>query len=134
MAAAALAGATTSEDDHSPHRLSLIMSRWFFPWSSSIKKRACRYLLQHYLGHFLEERLGLEQLSLDLYAGAGRLTRLHLDVWVRLSAPVERRRREGPRWLPGQAENPPVQLPGGLMGPLLPSSPSPRVSLGLQAL
>ncbi|KAL7978365.1 hypothetical protein Chor_014904 [Crotalus horridus] len=57
------------------------MSRWFFPWSSSIKKRACRYLLQHYLGHFLEERLGLEQLSLDLYAGAGRLTRLHLDVW-----------------------------------------------------
>ncbi|XP_026541578.1 autophagy-related protein 2 homolog A isoform X1 [Notechis scutatus] len=57
------------------------MSSWFFPWSSSIKKRACRYLLQHYLGHFLEERLGLEQLSLDLYAGAGRLTRLHLDVW-----------------------------------------------------
>ncbi|KAJ6656924.1 hypothetical protein lerEdw1_002925 [Lerista edwardsae] len=59
------------------------MSRWFFPWSSSIKKRACRYLLQHYLGHFLEERLGLEQLSLDLYAGAGRLSRIHLDVWVR---------------------------------------------------
>ncbi|XP_048370192.1 autophagy-related protein 2 homolog A [Sphaerodactylus townsendi] len=57
------------------------MSRWFFPWSSSIKKRACRYLLQHYLGHFLEERLGLEQLSLDLYAGAGRLSRIHLDVW-----------------------------------------------------
>ncbi|KAJ7307129.1 hypothetical protein JRQ81_009111 [Phrynocephalus forsythii] len=57
------------------------MSRWFFPWSSSIKKRACRYLLQHYLGHFLEERLGLEQLSLDLYAGAGRLRRIHLDVW-----------------------------------------------------
>lgn len=57
------------------------MSRWFFPWSSSLKKRACRYLLQHYLGHFLEERLGLEQLSLDLYAGSGRLRRLHLDVW-----------------------------------------------------
>uniref|UniRef100_A0A8D2KQI4 Autophagy related 2A n=1 Tax=Varanus komodoensis TaxID=61221 RepID=A0A8D2KQI4_VARKO len=57
------------------------MSRWFFPWSSSIKKRVCRYLLQHYLGHFLEERLGLEQLSLDLYAGAGRLSRIHLDVW-----------------------------------------------------
>ncbi|XP_053224319.1 autophagy-related protein 2 homolog A isoform X2 [Podarcis raffonei] len=57
------------------------MSRWFFPWSSSIKKRACRYLLQHYLGHFLEERLGLEQLSLDLYAGAGKLSRIHLDVW-----------------------------------------------------
>ncbi|KYO28151.1 hypothetical protein Y1Q_0009079 [Alligator mississippiensis] len=57
------------------------MSRWFFPWSSSIKKRACRYLLQHYLGHYLEERLSLEQLSLDLYQGAGALRDIHLDVW-----------------------------------------------------
>uniref|UniRef100_A0A8D0HW69 Autophagy related 2A n=1 Tax=Sphenodon punctatus TaxID=8508 RepID=A0A8D0HW69_SPHPU len=57
------------------------MSRWFFPWSSSIKKRACRYLLQHYLGHYLEERLSLEQLSLDLYQGAGALTDIHLDIW-----------------------------------------------------
>uniref|UniRef100_UPI00398F0016 autophagy-related protein 2 homolog A n=1 Tax=Pristiophorus japonicus TaxID=55135 RepID=UPI00398F0016 len=54
---------------------------WFFPWSSSIKKRACRYLLQHYLGHFLEERLTLEQLSLDLYNGSGRLSAVQLDVW-----------------------------------------------------
>uniref|UniRef100_A0A8C4W414 Autophagy related 2A n=1 Tax=Gopherus evgoodei TaxID=1825980 RepID=A0A8C4W414_9SAUR len=57
------------------------MSRWFFPWSSSIKKRACRYLLQHYLGHYLEERLSLEQLSLDLYQGAGALRDIHLDIW-----------------------------------------------------
>ncbi|KAM4720661.1 autophagy-related protein 2 homolog A [Rhinophrynus dorsalis] len=57
------------------------MSRWLFPWSSSIKTRACRYLLQHYLGHYLEERLSLEQLSLDLYNGSGRLTDIHLDIW-----------------------------------------------------
>ncbi|XP_063800905.1 autophagy-related protein 2 homolog A isoform X1 [Pseudophryne corroboree] len=56
------------------------MSRWLFPWSSSIKTRACRYLLQHYLGHYLEERLSLEQLSLDLYNGSGRLTDIHLDI------------------------------------------------------
>ncbi|XP_051900923.1 LOW QUALITY PROTEIN: autophagy-related protein 2 homolog A-like [Pristis pectinata] len=68
---------------------------WFFPWSSSIKKRACRYLLQHYLGHFFEERLTLEQLSLDLYNGSGGLRDVQLDVWVRgefldsLGAPLE---------------------------------------------
>uniref|UniRef100_A0A674I7J2 Autophagy related 2A n=1 Tax=Terrapene triunguis TaxID=2587831 RepID=A0A674I7J2_9SAUR len=71
------------------------MSRWFFPWSSSIKKRACRYLLQHYLGHYLEERLSLEQLSLDLYQGAGALRDIHLDIWSvnelleSVSAPLE---------------------------------------------
>ncbi|CAH2325246.1 autophagy-related 2 homolog A [Pelobates cultripes] len=57
------------------------MSHWLFPWSSSIKKRACRYLLQRYLGHYLEERLSLDQLSLDLYNGSGRLTDIHLDIW-----------------------------------------------------
>ncbi|XP_069752323.1 autophagy-related protein 2 homolog A [Narcine bancroftii] len=68
---------------------------WFFPWSSSIKKRACRYLLHHYLGHFLDERLTLEQLSLDLYNGSGQLRDVHLDVWSlnelleSLGAPLE---------------------------------------------
>uniref|UniRef100_A0A3B3QY43 Autophagy related 2A n=1 Tax=Paramormyrops kingsleyae TaxID=1676925 RepID=A0A3B3QY43_9TELE len=57
------------------------MSRWLFPWSGSIKKRACRYLLQHYLGHFLQERLSLEQLSLDLYNGSGVIRDINLDVW-----------------------------------------------------
>uniref|UniRef100_A0AAR2LYP3 Autophagy related 2A n=1 Tax=Pygocentrus nattereri TaxID=42514 RepID=A0AAR2LYP3_PYGNA len=71
------------------------MSRWFFPWSGSIKKRACRYLLQHYLGHFLEERLSLEQLSLDLYNGSGVIKEINLDVWAvnelleSLGAPLE---------------------------------------------
>ena len=58
------------------------MSRWLFPWSGSIKKRACRYLLQHYLGHFLQERLSLDQLGLDLYNGSGVIRDINLDVWV----------------------------------------------------
>uniref|UniRef100_A0A672Q8R7 Autophagy related 2A n=1 Tax=Sinocyclocheilus grahami TaxID=75366 RepID=A0A672Q8R7_SINGR len=71
------------------------MSRWHFPWSGSIKKRACRYLLQHYLGHFLEERLSLDQLSLDLYNGSGVIREINLDVWAvnelldSLGAPLE---------------------------------------------
>uniref|UniRef100_A0A8C2KWT7 Autophagy related 2A n=1 Tax=Cyprinus carpio TaxID=7962 RepID=A0A8C2KWT7_CYPCA len=71
------------------------MSRWLFPWSGSIKKRACRYLLQHYLGHFLEERLSLDQLSLDLYNGSGVIREINLDVWAvnelleSLGAPLE---------------------------------------------
>lgn len=58
------------------------MSRWLFPWSGSIKKRACRYLLQRYLGHFLQERLSLDQLGLDLYNGSGVIKEINLDVWV----------------------------------------------------
>ncbi|XP_028824130.1 autophagy-related protein 2 homolog A-like [Denticeps clupeoides] len=71
------------------------MSRWLFPWSGSIKKRACRYLLQHYLGHYLQERLSLDQLSLDLYNGSGVIRGIHLDVWAvnelleSLGAPLE---------------------------------------------
>ena len=56
---------------------------WYFPWSESIKKRACRYLLQHYLGDFLKEKLDLDQLTVDLYNGKGTVTDVPLDVWVR---------------------------------------------------
>lgn len=52
---------------------------WYAPWSDSIKKRACRYLLQRYLGQFLEEKLTLDQLSVDLYDGTGVVERLALD-------------------------------------------------------
>ncbi|XP_005990375.1 autophagy-related protein 2 homolog B [Latimeria chalumnae] len=52
-----------------------------WPFSESIKKRACRYLLQRYLGHFLQEKLSLEQLSLDLYQGTGLLAQVPLDKW-----------------------------------------------------
>ncbi|KAK2567359.1 Autophagy-related protein 2-like protein B [Acropora cervicornis] len=54
---------------------------WFFPWSDFIKKRACRYLLQHYLGHFLQEKLTLDQLTVDLYNGTGRVDKVPVDVW-----------------------------------------------------
>ena len=57
---------------------------WYFPWSESIKKRACRYLLQHYLGDFLKEKLDLDQLSVDLYNGKGTIKNVPLDVWVNL--------------------------------------------------
>ncbi|XP_012255190.2 autophagy-related protein 2 homolog A [Athalia rosae] len=50
------------------------------PWSEGIKKRACRYLLQRYLGQFLEEKLTLDQLTVDLYNGTGRVTDVRLDV------------------------------------------------------
>ncbi|KAI3351666.1 hypothetical protein L3Q82_020500 [Scortum barcoo] len=78
-----------------PPALSGPMSRWLFPWSGSIKKRACRYLLQHYLGHFLQERLSLDQLGLDLYNGSGVIKEINLDVWAvnelleSLGAPLE---------------------------------------------
>lgn len=56
-----------------------------WPFSESIKKRACRYLLHRYLGNFLEEKLSLDQLSLDLYQGTGSLSQVPLDKWVCVS-------------------------------------------------
>lgn len=55
---------------------------WYFPWSDSIKKRACRYVLQHYLGQFLQEQLTLDQLTVDLFKGEGILKDVALDVLV----------------------------------------------------
>ncbi|XP_077993352.1 autophagy-related protein 2 homolog A-like [Glandiceps talaboti] len=54
---------------------------WYFPWPEYIKKRACRYLLQHYLGNFLQEKLTLDQLSVDLYNGKGTIKNVALDIW-----------------------------------------------------
>ncbi|TKC33750.1 hypothetical protein EI555_013033, partial [Monodon monoceros] len=62
-----------------PAQLPALVMPW--PFSESIKKRACRYLLQRYLGHFLQEKLSLEQLSLDLYQGTGSLAQVPLDKW-----------------------------------------------------
>lgn len=58
------------------------MSGWLSAWSNSVKERACRYLLQRYLGHFLQDSLSLNQLNLDLYKGCGVLRDIHLDIWV----------------------------------------------------
>uniref|UniRef100_A0A1E1XRA0 Autophagy-related protein 2 n=1 Tax=Amblyomma sculptum TaxID=1581419 RepID=A0A1E1XRA0_AMBSC len=52
----------------------------WFTFSDGIKKRTCRYLLQHYGGQFLLEKLSLDQLSVDLYNGKGRITDVSLDV------------------------------------------------------
>ncbi|KAK3609284.1 hypothetical protein CHS0354_037995 [Potamilus streckersoni] len=52
----------------------------FLSWKDFVKKRACRYLLQHYLGQFLKEKLTLDQLSIDLYNGTGTISNLVLDV------------------------------------------------------
>ncbi|XP_062901925.1 autophagy-related protein 2 homolog B-like isoform X1 [Mobula hypostoma] len=66
-----------------------------WPFSESIKKRACRYLLHRYLDHFLEEKLSLEQLSVDLYQGTGSLSQVPLDksslneILDSLDAPLE---------------------------------------------
>lgn len=57
---------------------------WNFLWSDFVKKRACRYLLNHYLGQFLQEKLTLDQLSVDLYNGTGVIKDLSLDVVVSL--------------------------------------------------
>ncbi|XP_072350535.1 autophagy-related protein 2 homolog B-like isoform X1 [Scyliorhinus torazame] len=66
-----------------------------WPFPESIKKRACRYLLHRYLDHFLEEKLSLEQLSVDLYQGTGSLSLVPLDksslneILDSLDAPLE---------------------------------------------
>ena len=57
-----------------------VIMPWYFPWSDSIKKRACRYILQHYVGHFFKEKLSLDQLSLDVYEGKGQIKDVQLDI------------------------------------------------------
>lgn len=52
---------------------------WQSLWPDFLKKRLCRYLLQHYLGHFFKEKISLEQLSIDIYNGTGCVKNLNLD-------------------------------------------------------
>jgi hypothetical protein len=52
---------------------------WHRLWPEFVKKRLCRYLLQHYLGHFFKEKISLEQLSIDIYNGTGCVKNLNLD-------------------------------------------------------
>lgn len=55
---------------------------WFFSIPEFLKKRACRYLLQHYLGQFLEEKISLDDLTVDLYNGTGSIHNIPLNVQV----------------------------------------------------
>ncbi|UJR38243.1 hypothetical protein I4U23_030916 [Adineta vaga] len=54
----------------------------FIPWSNSLKTRACRQLIHHYLGVFFQEKLSLDQLSVDLFSGCGQVK----DVILNLNA------------------------------------------------
>lgn len=54
------------------------MVPWYLPWSDLLKKKVCRYLLQRYLGQFLEEKLRLEQLNVELYNGRGTVSNVSL--------------------------------------------------------
>lgn len=56
---------------------------WDIPWFENIKKKACKYLLQRYLGQFLKEKLTLDRLSVDLYNGTGNVADVRLDVQVK---------------------------------------------------
>ena len=52
---------------------------WLFPWPESIKQRLCRYLLEHYLGQYFEQKLVLQQLNIDLYNGSVTLNNINLN-------------------------------------------------------
>ena len=55
------------------------MMSWF-PWPESIKKRAVRYLLDHYLGTFLKDRISVAQLDIDIISGKASICDLYLDA------------------------------------------------------
>lgn len=57
----------------------------FLPWSNTLKTRACRQLLQHYLGAFFEEKLSLDQLSIDVFSGSGKVKDIVLNLNVNSS-------------------------------------------------
>ncbi len=54
----------------------------FIPWSNSLKTRACRQLIHHYLGVFFQEKLSLDQLSVDLFSGRGQVKDVILNLTV----------------------------------------------------
>jgi autophagy-related protein 2 len=54
----------------------------FIPWSNSLKTRACRQLIHHYLGVFFQEKLSLDQLSVDLFSGRGQVKDVILNLNV----------------------------------------------------
>ena len=54
----------------------------FFSWSNSLKTRACRQLIHHYLGIFFQEKLSLDQLSIDISSGVGQVKDVILNLNV----------------------------------------------------
>jgi len=51
-------------------------------WTQNLKKRICKYLIQRYLGQYLQEKLTLDQLTVDLYNGTGTIKNISLDCRV----------------------------------------------------
>lgn len=58
---------------------------WFVPWTEMLKNGSVRYILQRYLGQYFEEKLSVEQLTVDLFKGIGSITNIALDVQVSFS-------------------------------------------------
>ncbi|RWS04521.1 autophagy-related protein 2B-like protein [Dinothrombium tinctorium] len=58
--------------------LKMNLNNWL---TDAMKKRALRYLLHRYIGHFLLEKLTLDQLSVDLYDGRGSISDIVLDIF-----------------------------------------------------
>ncbi|XP_039964190.1 autophagy-related protein 2 homolog A [Bactrocera tryoni] len=52
---------------------------WFNVWTA-IKTKTCRYLLQRYLGQFIDETIDLKQLKVDLYNGKATVKNVSLNV------------------------------------------------------
>lgn len=50
-----------------------------------IKKSACAYLIQRYLGQFFEEKLTRDQLNVDIFNGTGSVEKISLDVQVKIN-------------------------------------------------
>lgn len=58
--------------------------QWFnFSWTESIKKRACRAFLNRYLGKYLDQRLELEGMTIDLANGCCSVENVKLSAEVR---------------------------------------------------
>jgi len=53
-----------------------------FAWPDYVKTRACRQLIHHYLGAFFQEKLSLDQLSIDLSSGHGVVKDIALNLNV----------------------------------------------------
>ena len=51
-----------------------------------LKRRACRYMLHHYLGQYLAEKISLEDLTIDLYNGTGSVSNVPLNIEVSLAS------------------------------------------------
>ena len=57
--------------------------KWFnFSWTDSIKKRACRALLNRYLGKYLDQKLELDGMTIDLANGSCKVENVRLSADV----------------------------------------------------